>query len=45
MKFDPSCRYDEEHEWIRVEGDEGVIALAIMLRISCQTWSMWTCPR
>ena len=24
MKVDPSCRYTENHEWIRVEGDEGV---------------------
>jgi glycine cleavage system H protein len=28
MKFDPSCKYDEEHEWIRVEGDEGVIGIS-----------------
>ncbi|MGD9047554.1 MAG: glycine cleavage system protein GcvH [Anaerolineae bacterium] len=28
MKIDPSCRYDEEHEWIRVEGDEGVIGVS-----------------
>ena len=28
MKFDPNCRYDEEHEWIRVEGDEGVIGIS-----------------
>ena len=28
MKYDPNCRYDEEHEWIRVEGDEGVIGLS-----------------
>jgi glycine cleavage system H protein len=28
MKFDPSCKYDEEHEWIRVEGEEGVIGIS-----------------
>ena len=28
MKYDPNCRYDEEHEWIRVEGDEGVIGIS-----------------
>lgn len=24
MKFDPNCLYTENHEWVRVEGDEGV---------------------
>lgn len=28
MKFDPGCKYDMEHEWIRVEGDEGVIGIS-----------------
>jgi glycine cleavage system H protein len=28
MKVDPSCKYDKEHEWIRVEGDEGVIGVS-----------------
>jgi glycine cleavage system H protein len=28
MKFDPDCRYSEEHEWIRVEGDEGVVGIS-----------------
>lgn len=28
MKLDPDCRYDKEHEWIRVEGDEGVIGIS-----------------
>jgi glycine cleavage system H protein len=27
MKLDPSCKYSEDHEWIRVEGDEGVIGI------------------
>jgi len=28
MKFDPTCRYLESHEWVRVEGDEGVIGIS-----------------
>jgi glycine cleavage system H protein len=28
MKLDPGCKYDKEHEWIRVEGDEGVIGIS-----------------
>ena len=28
MKFDASCKYDREHEWIRVEGDEGVLGIS-----------------
>jgi glycine cleavage system H protein len=28
MKVDPNCKYDKEHEWIRVEGDEGVIGVS-----------------
>jgi glycine cleavage system H protein len=28
MRFDTSCRYHEEHEWIRVEGEEGVIGIS-----------------
>lgn len=28
MKFDPDCQYSKEHEWIRVEGDEGVIGIS-----------------
>jgi glycine cleavage system H protein len=28
MKLDLNCRYDEEHEWIRVEGEEGVIGIS-----------------
>jgi glycine cleavage system H protein len=28
MKFDPGCLYNEEHEWIRVEGDEGVVGIS-----------------
>ena len=28
MKLDPNCWYDEEHEWIRVEGEEGVIGIS-----------------
>lgn len=28
MKFDPTCKYDKEHEWIRVEGDEGVVGIS-----------------
>lgn len=28
MKVDSTCKYDEEHEWIRVEGDEGVIGIS-----------------
>ena len=28
MKFDPDCKYNEEHEWIRVEGEEGVVGIS-----------------
>lgn len=28
MKIDPGCKYHEEHEWVRVEGDEGVIGVS-----------------
>jgi glycine cleavage system H protein len=28
MLFDPSCVYGEEHEWVRVEGEEGVIGIS-----------------
>ncbi len=28
MKFDPTCKYDKEHEWIRVEGDEGIVGIS-----------------
>ena len=28
MKFDPGCKYNDEHEWIRVEGVEGVIGIS-----------------
>ncbi len=28
MKFDSRCRYNPTHEWIRVEGDEGVIGIS-----------------
>ena len=27
-KFDPSCRYLESHEWIRIEGDVGTIGIS-----------------
>jgi glycine cleavage system H protein len=27
MKLDPTCKYHEEHEWIRIEGEEGVIGI------------------
>ena len=28
MEFDPTCRYQESHEWIRIEGDEAVIGIS-----------------
>jgi glycine cleavage system H protein len=28
MEFDRTCRYQETHEWIRIEGDEGVIGIS-----------------
>jgi glycine cleavage system H protein len=28
MKVEPKLKYDEEHEWIRVEGDEGVVGIS-----------------
>lgn len=27
MKVDPKCHYTQSHEWIRVEGDEGVAGI------------------
>lgn len=27
MKTDPSCRYSTEHEWLRVEGEEGIVGI------------------
>lgn len=28
MEFDPGCRYSEEHEWVRLEGEEAVIGIS-----------------
>jgi glycine cleavage system H protein len=28
MEFDETCRYQESHEWIRIEGDEAVIGIS-----------------
>jgi glycine cleavage system H protein len=28
MEYDPTCRYQESHEWIRIEGDEAVIGIS-----------------
>jgi glycine cleavage system H protein len=28
MEFDPTCRYQDSHEWIRVEGNEAVIGIS-----------------
>ena len=28
MEFDGTCRYQESHEWIRIEGDEAVIGIS-----------------
>jgi glycine cleavage system H protein len=28
MKVDPGCKYHEEHEWVRVEGNEGVVGIS-----------------
>jgi glycine cleavage system H protein len=28
MRFDPECKYHREHEWLRIEGDEGVIGVS-----------------
>lgn len=27
MKTDPSCRYSTEHEWLRIEGEEGIVGI------------------
>lgn len=27
MKFDPSCKYTRNHEWVRAEGDEALVGL------------------
>lgn len=28
VQYDPSCRYSESHEWVRVTGEEGVIGIS-----------------
>jgi glycine cleavage system H protein len=28
MQFDPECRYNQEHEWIRVDGDEALVGIS-----------------
>ena len=28
MKLDPRCKYHHEHEWVRVEGDEGIVGIS-----------------
>jgi glycine cleavage system H protein len=28
MKLDLDCKYNQDHEWIRVEGDEGVVGIS-----------------
>jgi len=28
MQFDSRCRYNETHEWIRVEGDEALVGIS-----------------
>jgi glycine cleavage system H protein len=28
VKYDPECLYNESHEWIRIEGNEGVIGIS-----------------
>ena len=28
MRFDPRCLYLKSHEWVRVDGDEGVIGIS-----------------
>ena len=28
MKFDSTCLYQDTHEWIRVEGEEGIIGIS-----------------
>lgn len=28
MEFDPGCKYSEEHEWVRPEGEEAVIGIS-----------------
>lgn len=28
MEFDPGCKYSEDHEWVRVEGEEAVIGIS-----------------
>jgi glycine cleavage system H protein len=28
MEFDGTCRYQESHEWIRIEGDEAVVGIS-----------------
>jgi glycine cleavage system H protein len=27
MKLDPNCKYSQDHEWLRVEGDEALVGI------------------
>jgi glycine cleavage system H protein len=27
MRLDPNCKYSKDHEWVRLEGDEGIIGI------------------
>jgi glycine cleavage system H protein len=27
MKLDPNCKYSQDHEWVRVEGDEALVGI------------------
>lgn len=28
MEYDPGCKYSEEHEWVRLEGEEAVVGIS-----------------
>ena len=41
----PEIRYSKDHEYIRVEGSEGVVGMATTRSSNSGTWSLLRCRR